>query len=35
MDVLGAPTPTRCVLEAVMWIHREVRLEQLLRVAFE
>ena len=29
------PTPTRCVLEAVRWIHHEVRLVQLLRVAFE
>ena len=29
------PTPTRCVPEAVPWIHHEVRLVQLLRVAFE
>ena len=29
------PTPTPCVLEAVLWIHHQVRLEQLLRVAFE
>ena len=29
------PTPTRCVLEEVLWIHHEVRLVRLLRVAFE
>ena len=29
------PTPTRFVLEAVPWIHHEVRLVQLLRIAFE
>ena len=29
------PTPTRYVLEAALWIHHEVRLVQLLRVAFE